>query len=474
MIGRPLQQVPAALIALHTTVMPSIAATAHSKPSLISWLTPSLHGIPRSVVEEHIEAFFTHIYPLQANAVVHRGTLLRDVADGTASRKMILAICAAAARFVKPPDDTAPFPIMGTATTQRWANEAKGLLLTEDMNPESIAAALILAKNDIHSGKASQGFVLAAVATRMALALQLHHELPNDKPATVTERETLRRLMWSCYSLDRMMSTGVAEYLAAPSLSIRLPCDDQPFAFGLSTETPRVALETEADAHDQEANPATFEGVGLFAHFVRLQGIRTMILRTARYREPSDLPPWDPASRFNAAERKIKDWYNSLSPQFRLDPETIYARKFQNELTPLAMLHIWYHMNYAELTRPALPGFVESLESEISNTAPPGWIDRQRDECVAHARMISGTLAHVASLVDLDSVVFGDPSLGICVYESVRIRLQHAFLLPPDAQSLELNQLTADFAVMANVLQRAGRYYSSARSLVGCGRLRDD
>lgn len=392
--------------------------------------------------------------------------MLRSVADGTASRKLILAICAASARFVKPPDDTVPFPVHGTPTTQRWANEAKGLLLTEDMSPESISAALILAKNDIHCGKVSQGFVLAAIASRMALALQLHHELPADKSATVTERETLRRLMWSCWSLDRMLSTGIPEYLATPTLSLRLPCDEQSFVFGLNTETPRVVLESEAGPQDQEGSPATFEGIGLFAHYVRLQGIRAMVLRASRHRDPSDLPPWDPASRFAAAERKIKDWYSSLSPQFRLDPETIYARKFQNELTPLAMLHVWYHMNYAELCRPALPGFVESLESDICSSAPPGWIDMQREECVSHARMISGTLTHVASLVDLDTVPFGDPSLGICVYESVRIRLQHAFLLASDAQSYELNQLTGDFAVMANVLQQSGRYYANSQEMV--------
>jgi hypothetical protein len=296
--------------------------------------------------------------------------------------------------------------------------------------------------------------------------MRLHLELPADDEHTVTEREIRRRLMWGCFSLDRMMSTGVREFLITPvsSLRIRLPCDDQRFLFGIDAPTPIPALESQGDSSDYD--PATYEGVGILGHHLRLQGVRTMILHVSRNREPTDLLPWNAASPFVVAERKIQGWYESLSSQFRLTPETIYARKAQNELTSLVMLHVWYHQNMAELTRLAMPGFKESLEPSIAAAAPPGWLERTRDNCVQHARMIATTLRHVASLVDLDTIIFGDPSLPICVYEAVRVRLQYAFLLPIAPQAAELAELAADVEVMFAFLIKMSEHFRNAQWLV--------
>lgn len=423
------------------------------------------------MIDQHVEAFFSYVYPVQANAIVHRGTLMRDIADGKVARKVVLAVCAVASRFVNPPASPEsgimlPIPLKGTAAANAWATEAKSSLLTEDSSLEGITAALILAKHDINSGRFGQAFVLAAVATRMAMSLRLHQELPPDSAKSTVERETRRRLMWGCYALDRMMSTGVPEFLLTParSMRIRLPCDDQRFLFGIESNAPIPALETEGDSSD--GDPARFSDVGILGHQLRIQGVRSMIFRVSRNREPSDLPVWDPSSAYTAAERKIKTWYDSLSPQFHLNPETVYARKAQNELPALVMLHVWYHLNMVELTRLALPGFNESLEPAIASTAPEGWMDQTRDQCVHHARMLSNTLRHVSNLVDLDTLVFGDAALPICVYECVRVRLQYAFLLPPAPQAAELAELAADVEIMFAFLGGMAHHFSNAKWLV--------
>lgn len=410
------------------------------------------------------------MYPVQANAVVHRSTLMRDIADKKAAAKLVYAICAAANRFVEsgvtPSSAPTTVPtIKGTPMANGWADKAKASLLSEDATPDSVAAALILAKHDIFAGRFSQAFILGGTATRMALQLKLHHEVEPDNPMSRTERETRRRLMWGCYSLDRMMSTGVPEYLATPAqhLKIRIPCDDQQYLFGIATNTPIPRIESE---HPDEADPAQWEGVGIFGLHVRLYGIRTMILRVSRNRDPSDLPAWDPSSLFVAAERKLSAWKASLSPQFQFNADTIYARKSQNELSGLVMLHVWYHQNLAELTRLAMPGFNESLEPVVAATAPPGWIDATREMCVQSARSVAQTLKFVASLVDMDTVVFADSALPICVYECVRVRLQYAFLLPPAPQAAELAELSADTEVLFMFLDHMSLYLGNARWLV--------
>jgi hypothetical protein len=192
------------------------------------------------------------------------------------STKVLLAICAVASRFL---DISGSTPLQGSAQAQIWAKDAKTMLiLEEDMSIDTITCALILAKNDINSGKYSSAWVLTAIANRCALALGLHRELPSDHPATGIERETRRRLMWSCYCLDRMMATGVPEFISTPASSIRikLPCEEHHYLFGQAVDAPIPILELEMP--DDPVN-AKIESVGLLGQYVRIMEIRTMILR---------------------------------------------------------------------------------------------------------------------------------------------------------------------------------------------------
>ncbi|GMK59396.1 hypothetical protein CspeluHIS016_0800020 [Cutaneotrichosporon spelunceum] len=431
--------------------------------------TNLIHGIPRPIVDRHVEAFFAHVYPVQGNAVVHRGTFMRDVAEGTSSHKVVLAICAVASRFVDaigtPGGGSQYTMLTGSPEANRWAAEAKADIINSDMSIENITAALILAKHDIYSGRFSQAFVLAALATRMSLALSLHREMPAEADVPRAERETRRRLMYACYSLDRIMSTGVPEFLSVPAhlLHIRLPCAEQKFNLNMESDTPIPNLE---DPGVDDFAPAMLDEVGMFGQHVRLLSIRANILRVVRNRRESDLHPWDPSSLFAMAKNKLEAWFNMLPLQFQLEPETVYTRQFQNELTPLTMLHVWYNLNVVELTRISMPGFTESLPAELIARAPPGWVQRTRDLCVSHARLIARTLRHVASLVDMEALIFGDQSLPICVYESARVRLQYAFLLPHEQQPAELEDLTADAAVMTLFIERLGRHFKNSKFLL--------
>ncbi|CAK9785596.1 unnamed protein product [Cutaneotrichosporon oleaginosum] len=431
--------------------------------------TSLVHGIPRPIVDRHVEAFFIHVYPVQGNAVVHRGTLMRDIAEGTSSHKVVLAICAVASRFVDvtgtPRATPQLTPLTGSPEANRWAADAKADIINSDMSIENITAALILAKHDIYSGRFGQAFVLAALATRMALALSLHREMPAEADVPRAERETRRRLMYSCYSLDRTMSTGVPEFLCVPAhlLHVRLPCAEQNFNLGIESDTPIPNLE---DPGADDFAPSLLDEVGMFGQHVRLLNIRANILRVVRNRRESDLPPWDPSSLFAMAKHKLKAWFDSLPPQFQLEPETVFTRQFQNELTPLTMLHVWYNINVAELTRISMPGFTESLPAELLASAPQEWVHETRDQCVTHARLVAHTLRHIASLVDMDTLVFGDQSLPICVYESARVRLQYVFLLPHERQPAELEELTSDVAVMTTFIERMGRYFQNSKFLL--------
>lgn len=424
----------------------------------------SIEALPRALLDKHIEAYFSYVYPSQANAIIHRGTLQSGILSGTVSPKLLLAICAVASRFIH----TGPgyIPLQGSSQATMWAKEAKTILiLEEDMSLDTVACALILAKHDINSGKFSSAWVLTSIANRCALALGLHCELPPDHPATGIERETRRRLMWGCYCLDRMMATGVPEYITthASIFKIKLPCEEHHYLFGQPVDSPIPTLEKFIP---NDPVNAKMESVGLFGQYVRSLEARTMVLACTRTRERDRLVPWDPDSPFQLCIRKMHAWKEALPPSFRLSSETIYARQSQNQLTALAMLHIWYDQTTTDLYRVAFPGFPESANPDLLAMAPPGWVENIQHACVAHAKSITATLAIISKHVDPDTFVFLDASLPICVYESMRMQVLNLFMVPPERQLDELEEVKASFELMMGFVERMRRYFRQAEWLV--------
>jgi hypothetical protein len=173
-------------------------------------------NLDRRVIDPHIRAYFTYVYPVQGNAFIHQATLLRQVAQHRVPRKLLLALCAVSNRFLPPAT-----PSTSSQSTVRrdvlqaleWAKESKTLcIVDEEITTETVAAALLLAKHDVYMAKYSSAWMMSSVANRAAMALGLHKEVVADMPWT--EREARRRLFWGCYCLDRMVRFMLSHALA--------------------------------------------------------------------------------------------------------------------------------------------------------------------------------------------------------------------------------------------------------------------
>lgn len=234
--------------------------------------------VPKDILYDHIQIFFTHIYPCQANGFIHRGTLLRNFQSGRVDRKLLLAICTAASRFVN--DATNSVSSTTKAQTEAWAKEAKSLLILEDMTMDTVAAALLLARHEVNSGNYSSAWMLSSIATRAALALGLNKESSADTDSlSFSEQETKRRLFWACYCLDRMMSTGSPELvvLRTDHIRLQLPCEEHQYLFGIPCWTPVVNLEVEMPSTGQEQSQGQRD-IGMFGQYVQIMQIRYSIL----------------------------------------------------------------------------------------------------------------------------------------------------------------------------------------------------
>jgi hypothetical protein len=95
----------------------------------------------------------------------------------------------------------------------------------------------------------------------------------------ITRQEIKRRIMWSCFILDRYMSSGRSrEQMSAETLRIQLPCSDVDFQFRRNVKT--EFLYPEADfVHDerttstgQSAKPGYISILGSYIRLVEIWG----------------------------------------------------------------------------------------------------------------------------------------------------------------------------------------------------------
>lgn len=212
-------------------------------------------------LDQLTNAFFQHVYPVQANAFVRRADLYSEIQTGKVDTILLKAICAVAFRYTTRADTSHPD---GGAQAAQWADEARsGLMLDADRFARSkIAAILLLIWHDNNSGRYGSAWLLIALASRMVVALGLASESVPETPWI--EQERGKRLAWAVYAQDNLGAGGVAEYSTCPSDPSEVPCSERYFALGIA---PPVTSENSIGDHSIQA------------HFLKLLVLRKRILR---------------------------------------------------------------------------------------------------------------------------------------------------------------------------------------------------
>ncbi len=221
-------------------------------------------GLPRP--EEAIsliEAYFEHIYALPWYAFLHERSVMQRCREGKIEDCLTLAICAVTAQRLQIEPYCRDLSV-------KWAQKAEDILLQYMESPSTsrLQALILIVRYRVEVGHFSRAFMLAALAGRAALALRLNYERPELR---FLAQEVRRRLMWSCFALDGNFSVGLREFETCPPehVYLQLPC-------------PETAFEEDAPVATAPLRATSFEkpeGIGTYAACIRLQAIRTDIMR---------------------------------------------------------------------------------------------------------------------------------------------------------------------------------------------------
>jgi hypothetical protein len=138
-------------------------------------------------------------------------------------------------------------------------------------------------------GNFANAFMLSGLITRMTQALQINLEYNTDllcqdaeTGLSATDKESRRRLMWSCYVMDALVGSGVDQLTLVEErdMKIQLPCNERNFLQQRPclTETLEPGNWLKFIPGELDTN-TILPNMGIMAYFIRHISIRKRVLR---------------------------------------------------------------------------------------------------------------------------------------------------------------------------------------------------
>jgi hypothetical protein len=227
--------------------------------------------LPKStLLQAHLNAWFRFVHPCQGSGFLHRGILLRDVREGTASKKLVMAVCATAGRFFNGASTAMGLDPTKPLKPESWTYHAKNMvLMDEEVSLDNVATCLVLSRHFTHCGRLSLADSLAATATRQAAMIGLLDPATYSSLSWV-EQEYRRRLAWACFCFERLAPIGntVLTHVPRDPVKLQLPTEDHTYQLSIPTETPS------ADFEGRIVGERSLNNVGMMGQLVVLLGMQ--------------------------------------------------------------------------------------------------------------------------------------------------------------------------------------------------------
>ncbi|KAM5529787.1 zn 2cys6 transcription factor [Fusarium oxysporum f. sp. phaseoli] len=221
--------------------------------------------------------------------------------------------------------------------------------------------------------------------------------LENATHLSYTEQEERRRVFWSVYLLDRLVSCGRGRppAIVDASCHVQLPCDDSRWREGLWTKTQSL---------DEMMN-RTLSVAQRQAPLAQVIAISHVLGRCAQYvlqdfniRGPH--PPWDPGSDFAGIESDLLHFEAYLEMQRpvrdMLQPHISAEGIVDSQSTgPIIFSRALFHLCYCLLNHPFL---LRRRINTCRNLAPISFIQRSSDVAWLHAQQMISLIREAREL----------------------------------------------------------------------------
>lgn len=401
----------------------------HSHPASpmldFDFAEPIMHPPPRSIPRP-----ITSAPPARREAMAFTSALLDTyfarlhdkpyyILDETATRQrlrdgrlpvfLIDAIHAVAIRYL-------PHLCGGQAGAMRASQEcvvrARSQIDVDEPNIDNLQALLLLAIANFQNGRGKRSYMSLTHSVSIALALNLHRELPAELRIAPSEREGRRKLFWTCYLMDRFEISGSKRpsLIADESIYLRLPAWQPPGS--------QVLVDGNFFPSNGQfsavSNAAQGSGAMLI-EIVHVLGITNRYLAAGGVKGDSHFP-WHTHSTLSKIRSSLDHWAAATQDIFT-SIDTLFG---SHDSSTLVLSKLIYHLIHCLIYRPFLPIDL----AELSGTGQhQSWQIEATNLCGLHANAIAELveIGRNTALLDWPSFV----GYAVCTAGTIHVHGAH-------------------------------------------------
>ncbi|KAK8045074.1 hypothetical protein PG993_005098 [Apiospora rasikravindrae] len=351
---------------------------------------------------------------------------------------LIHAIYAVAARYTPHPRGYQSAVRLG----EEYALRARGEIGGDEPSVDALQALLLLVIAFTAAGKGKKAYMLMTNAVGMAMALELHREVDLTARITPVERETRRRLFWTCYLLDRFMACGSKRpgMIGDEFILLRLPY------WSLNPN----GLPIEGEFFQRGSNHQYLQGSGkkcqgssgMLIDITRILGITNQYLAAGGVKGDSHFP-WHSLSNLSKIRHDLDIWASGTEDVF-CSVDSLFG---QPDSTVLVLSKLVYHLIHCLIYRPFIPIDLAELAGTGQHHS---WQIEATNMCFLHANAI----AELVELGKQTATIEWPSFVGYCIctagtvhihgahYNKIGMNEMGAFASSNDFLSREMQQLS--------------------------------
>ncbi|VUC35542.1 unnamed protein product, partial [Clonostachys rosea] len=354
-------------------------------------------GTPEDVFKAVIDSYFTY-FQNQPYSFFHEDTFRQRLSEQAIPRHLVLAVMATAVRFCSHPYFSGRVVEMSV----EYANRSWKLIVSDCFTAGNVAdistvqTVALLGLFDFTAGRSRHGSAWVKVGLAVRIAQDCGLMLDNAAHLSYVEQEERRRVFWSVYLLDRLVSCGRGRppAIVDASCHVQLPCDESTWREGRWAKTQLLDEMTNRTLSVSQRQCPLAQVIAT-AHI--LGRCAQYVLQDFNIRGP---PPWDPGSDFAGIESDLlhlEAYLEIQRPVNEMFTAHISAEgAVDSQCTgPIIFSRALFHLCYCLLNHPFL---LRRRLNTCRNLAPISFIKRSSDLAWLHAQQMLSLIREARKL----------------------------------------------------------------------------
>ncbi|ATY66432.1 Fungal transcriptional regulatory [Cordyceps militaris] len=331
--------------------------------------------IKRDILSRHFEVYMHCLYWMPSLGFLHPPTIWRQIDEMTLHPAKAAAICSVTCFFANPGE-------VGRDFGQRCCNQVEAYLTRsiDRFSEESLMLTTLNTLFNLFLGSYARVWTCLGIGSRIMIGLQANWDSGIYTGRSWVEQESLRRLVWQNFYMDRLLAGGYDEYLAnrKDTWKLRLPCKEEAYRGNYAVLVDRLHM-----------NPTVNMDAGLHAWQLRLCDLRHRIQVAAkRLTLPqvnvSRPEPSAVMSEIRALQNELGRFHMSLPKEYKLNDRVIEHIMGTEERNGYIYLHSHIGVSHVDLYRFSLPG-VHGTAPDLLQRLPRDFVLASQKQAVGHS-----------------------------------------------------------------------------------------